>query len=47
MKVWNIQYIFLLFVNPFIDLHSLTHGAVTVLAGIIMNIFLVTAFTFV
>ena len=32
--------------NERIDLHSLTHGAVTVLAGIIMNIFLVTVFAF-
>ena len=36
MKVWSIQNILPAQVNPFIDIHSLTHGTMAVLAGIIV-----------
>ena len=44
MKVRNIQYVFLLFVNPFIDIHPLTHGTMPVLAGIVVDVLPVAVF---
>ena len=45
MKVWSVQYILLLLINPNINIHSLAHGTVSVFAGIIMNVCIMAGIT--